>query len=163
MRKPQLLRSCAALGLALGLPLVLGCGASKGTVSGKVTIKGEPLTWGTIYFVGKDPQSAEVRNGVYKMENIPTGDYKIKVESRAKPKSLPTDVKIGSMPAMPNMGGDKGPGAPPMLQSETQQKTPPPEGPDMRVNSRYLDPDKSGLKCRVEGGNQPGVDFDLEP
>jgi hypothetical protein len=75
------LAACLLLGLLLG---GVGCGGrAKGTVSGKITVNGKPLSRGLITFLSqvgtKDPHNAAIINGEYKTDPIPVGPAKILV------------------------------------------------------------------------------------
>src|SRR5262249_15041092 len=85
-RNARALRPLSCL-LAL---ILAGCGASTGTVTGKVTLKGgKPVTGGTVTFIGTDqkvvtsPIDAE---GTYTIPKVPVGEVKIGV---APPPTLP--------------------------------------------------------------------------
>jgi hypothetical protein len=62
---------CAHLFLLIALPLVSACGPSTGTVSGAVTIDGEPLSGGVISYVpaegGGAPTTAHIEAGKYEL------------------------------------------------------------------------------------------------
>jgi hypothetical protein len=126
--------------LALG---VGGCGASKGTVSGKVYYQDAPLKGGTVTFVGSDKQSylAEIQeDGSYSVENLPLGEAGITVETETlKPPNLyvlqnraPADVAEEDKP--------------PDFAARAKRFVP--------IPGRYADPDQSGLRYTVQGGKQ---------
>jgi hypothetical protein len=129
-----------ALVLSLGLA---GCGASKGTVSGKVYYKDDPLKGGTVMFIRPDKQSylAEIReDGSYAIEKLPPGEVSIVVETASlKP---PNPYVLKNKPS-----ADAGEGYKPTdFAARAKRFVPIPE--------RYFDPDKSGLKYAVKGGKQ---------
>jgi hypothetical protein len=72
---------------ALGLLLVVsaGCfGPSRGTVSGQVTYKKKPVTWGTVSVIASDniQYPGEITpEGTYSIPNVPGGPVKILVTS----------------------------------------------------------------------------------
>lgn len=66
--------------LLLWFLLVSGCGPSNGTVSGKVTFRGELVSDGTILvFAGGNVFEGEIQNGVYEISGVPPGEAKIAV------------------------------------------------------------------------------------
>src|SRR6516165_7184488 len=66
--------------------LAAGCGKPKGSVSGKVTYQGKPLTAGMVTF---SPEKGAAVNspidgeGNYRVENVPVGTAKISVRSES--------------------------------------------------------------------------------
>ena len=93
-RKPLLFRGGLMIALLSGVLLVAGCGGSTGNVSGKVTYKGAALKGGTIGFVdssGRVMGAALEGDGTYKIKNLPTGEYKVTVETASvrPPENLP--------------------------------------------------------------------------
>ena len=106
-----------ALGLMLlALPLAVGCGGKggsgdKGTISGKVTVKGVAPAAGTVIKYigadGKDSSSAIDSDGNYSVSDVAPGEAKITVSG----------VPGGSGPTvkgdMPGVGGAKGATVPP--------------------------------------------------
>lgn len=100
---------CFLLGGAACLA-VIGCGAGKGDVTGKVTFKGEPLKGGYVSFVseGGGPSFTGTINddGTYLVPNVQAGKYKVCVDTE----SLKSSSGQGG-PGMPP--GAKGPGGPP--------------------------------------------------
>jgi hypothetical protein len=129
-----------ALVLSLG---VAGCGASKGTISGKVFYKDNPLKGGKVTFVGADKQSylAEIEeDGSYSVENLPVGEASIVVETASLKPPNPYVLK-NKQPA------DAGEGyKPPDFAARAKRFVP--------IPARYSDPDQSGLKHPVKGGKQ---------
>jgi hypothetical protein len=145
-------RACFLLCLLPG-----GC-ASKGTVSGKITYQGQPLPSGTVLFVPENGPavSGVISNGRYEVRGVVRGTARIGVQ-------VPENV------------ASAGPGFPPEFRREIPQGMGPPKdaalppGVDpsvfdpaaQRSNLKtvwipedYRDPEKSGLKCTVEGGAQ---------
>ena len=84
-------RTCLATGIAASLlALTAGCGKpSTGEVSGKVTFRGEPVSSGTIAFIGADGRvtSAMIEGGSYQLAKVPLGPARITVF--AAPASMP--------------------------------------------------------------------------
>jgi len=136
MRNAKALRTLFCL-LAIALA---GCGASTGSVTGKVTLNGEVVNGGTVTFIGSDqkvvtaPISAE---GEYTIPKLPPGAAKIGVMP------LPTMPKGKGMDMMDpsKMGGG----------AEKPSEPPPKPRP---IPKRYQDPEKSGLTYTVTKGSQ---------
>ena len=141
LRNAKALRTLSCL-LAMTLA---GCGASTGSVTGKVTLNGETVTGGTVTFIGSDqkvvtaPISAE---GEYTIPKISQGTAKIGVAP------LPTMPKGMDMMDPSKMGG----GA---------EKPSAPSPKPMPIPKRYQDPEKSGLTYTVTKGSQE-YDIKLE-
>jgi hypothetical protein len=116
--------SCVAafrwLGLALfiaGLSFASGCGEGgpANSVSGKVTMNGEPVM-GIIHFVGsgKEATGSVGLTGEYFVADPPLGEVSILIKSNAPPNpttTTPPPNATGAMPGMPS--GVKGPATPP--------------------------------------------------
>src|SRR5690242_8111846 len=69
---------------AVGLLAVAGCGAGRGTVSGKVTYKGKPVVTGTVSVIGSDgiQYAAQITpQGTYSVPDVPAGPAKFTVSS----------------------------------------------------------------------------------
>lgn len=84
-------KCCALL---LGLFLVVGCSGAESTVFGTVTLDGEPLDHGKVLYqpvsgtefaVGSIDSSGEYAVQVDKTGGLPSGTYRVKVDSRAEP------------------------------------------------------------------------------
>ena len=99
---------CLMAGLAVALA---GCGGadykSRGTVTGKVSVKGKNLTVGSVMFINKDGVTGTASidpNGNYSLSDAPVGECQVTV---SVPK-LPTDPNVkgrltgkGKGPKMP--------------------------------------------------------------
>jgi len=84
-------RSLLVLAVAFASLLVLSSGpalAADGKVSGKITIQGQPLAAGRIFFHLENGQfvGSKVKDGKYTVDRIPTGAKKISVEGAGVPK-----------------------------------------------------------------------------
>jgi hypothetical protein len=161
-------RLCVALlVLPLGL-LVAGCGSSHGTVSGKVSFRGQPLRGGTVSII---PQAGgaltgEIKqDGTYTIAKVPTGPAKVAVETASvRPsamgggqargpagyyakmaKEAPSGTPSGADPTQFIPGGQK--------PSDPKKYVPIPE--------QFGDVEKSGVTLTVTGGKQP-FDIDLK-
>jgi len=134
----------AAVGLA-ALTLA-GCASGKGTVTGQVKYKGQPLPWGEITFVceggDKPVLHAPVRDGNYTVSGIPAGPARVTVTTTPPP----APIKLP-------------PGVKPIQASEGANTDATPAGKYVPLPPRYSRPDQSGLQVTVNGGRQ---DHDVE-
>ena len=91
------LMSCMML-----LSITSGCdsGPTTGDISGKVTIDGEPLPYGTIAFLAEDGASGSgtIENGRYQATEVPVGDYKVVVQSMQVPPMMSAPGETSSAP-----------------------------------------------------------------
>jgi hypothetical protein len=115
------------------LVFLSGCGGT-GTVTGKVTLDGEPLPGGIVLFhhvAGPESESAPPPNGristdgTFVAANVPTGKTLV---------TIMTAPKMGSV-AHPDAGLE-------------------PWGPYVPIPAKYKDPDKSGFTIEVKLGKQ---------
>lgn len=138
-------RVSALLLVLLLLPLATGCGGgqAKGTVSGKVTYQGKPLTSGIVTFVPETgaPQYADIQSdGTYRMTSAPAGL-----------------VKIGVSPKQA-AGMSSGMARPPKDYRKLKPAMPKSENLPAK---KYTDPNKSNLTYTVTKGTQQH-DIDLK-
>jgi hypothetical protein len=139
----------ARLGLGLVLMLgALGC-SSSGTVSGKVSHKGQTLGGGTIAFFspGKSSVVSQISpDGSYTIAKIPTGPVKISVETgSAKPAAAPKGM--APPPGAANL-------PPEAANSPVYGGQKPSGGKYVPIPENYGDPDKSNLTYTVQSGSQ---------
>ena len=112
----------------------IGCGQGNptGSISGKVTHNGEPLTTGVVMFLDSDAgigASAELdADGVYEVLSLPTGQYQVAIQ--APPAPSPEEVASGA-------------------QLEK-----------LEIPDKYLDPQTSGLTATITEGEN-SADFTL--
>jgi len=102
--------------MSLALVLFAGCSKSKGTITGKVTLKdGTPVPVGNITFWGADNRPAGgsqlKSDGTYNIADAPVGDVKVTIETpppRMGPVNMPKPPEGMSMPKemLPKEGGD---------------------------------------------------------
>jgi hypothetical protein len=110
----------------------VGCGRKTGTVTGTVTIDGEPLKGGNVTFARNDGQTTMSgtinEDGSYKVENVPVGTVKVCVETKSMNPALASGGvnRPGARP-----GGGMG-GPPPGVAHENK----PPEG--AKVSEHYV-------------------------
>jgi hypothetical protein len=149
------------------LPLLAGCGAGKGKVSGLVRFNGAPLPGGMVTFQPANPKFNAVtalidENGHYEA-TLPVGEVQISVDNRDLE---PRSKSAGGLP----------PGLPASAQKQLGQakpaKTPPPadnsnnsaqvkqSGKYVRIPQRYYQIETSKLQFTVEPGDHPH-DIDL--
>jgi len=67
------------------------------SLTGTITVAGEPLKAGRIYYYGAEGQfrGAFVVDGQYQIENIPVGDYQVTIEGENVPplySNMPTKI-----------------------------------------------------------------------
>ena len=67
--------------LAIALFLFPGCSKQVSKVSGRVTVKGEPIVAGRIVFIAEDGRldSAQILDGAYLVSRAPIGNVKITI------------------------------------------------------------------------------------
>lgn len=97
-------RFAVAMGFALLVFGSSGCGSGQGDVSGKVTLDGKPLKWGTVLIEGPDGSAKQGNidsNGEYAIRGISAGDAKVAVNS-PDPKSV-TSPKGGKATSFPDV------------------------------------------------------------
>lgn len=156
------------LGLLL-LPLLVGCGASKVRVSGRVLYKGNPLPGGIVSFRPADPKQNPVSAELDEQGNyeaiLPPGEVQVAVDNRQL-QPLPSDGPAGLPPGLPAEVGnvlsknqDKTQAAPPPAKN-------PPAPPNRRgkyvaIPGKYYRVDKSGLTFTVDPAN-PKHDIELK-
>jgi hypothetical protein len=142
---------------------ILACSPPTGSVSGKVTYKGQPLKGGYVAFInssGGQTFSAPIQeDGSYQIPKITGGSYKVTVETESlKPQ--------GETKGVPFKGVSKeGPPKdilPPKLNlpgnpADYGYKMATPGGQADRyvpIPRKYADPEQSGLKFDFRGGSQ---------
>jgi hypothetical protein len=144
--------TCLPGGVLLSALWAAGCGGT-GTVSGKVSYKGEILGGGTVLFVspGKKTERAPIGpDGSYMIANIPTGTVKIAVETKSAQPPDAAALKRGRPPIPPDAN------LPPEAENSMYKSAPGSKGGKyVPIPDDYGDPDKSGLTLEVTGGNQP--------
>ncbi len=130
------------LALGLLLPALSGCGAKSGTISGKVTYKGNPVGGGTVTFLDSKQRAASSpigADGSYSIEKVAPGPVKIGVMPPPAPTKLPRGMTMDPS-KMGASGAEKSPG--------------PAVGPPVKIPKEYNDPEKSGLTFTVQTGQQ---------
>jgi hypothetical protein len=176
---PRLMTLRSARPALAGLVLLaaFGCGGShgKGTVSGTVTLDGQPLPAGKIAFVPAQGAgvSADIKeDGTYTATDVPAGEIKVIVETASLKPIVDQAKGAGAKggPAKYASGSSGGPGAtttPDANMSpeakaffEKQQKTVA-EGRERAkelaaryraIPTKYADPGTSGLSLTVKSG-----------
>lgn len=134
---------CLALGLFL---LAAGCGKSHGTISGKVTYKGQPLKGGQVTFIsdqgGGGQANISEEDGSYTMEKVPIGPGTFAVQP----------PMMGPPPMMPGSAAPaKGMELPSDLDPSVFHRG---GGRSLSLPDKYTDPQTSGLQFTVTGGAQ---------
>jgi hypothetical protein len=148
----------AALLLPLCLALVAGCtGGGKGTVSGSVKYKGQPVTGGTMHLTPSGGGTAVVitikPDGTFVSTDIPKGNYKVAIETESLNPKNPNHTKQPGY-NMPQ-GAKPPPGAPepPKFDMGDQPKY-------VQIPPKYATANSSGLTWDITGGKQT-KEFDL--
>ncbi len=137
----------------------VGCGSKTATVSGKVTLNGEPLKGGNVTFARSDGQptvsSPIGEDGSYKAENVPVGTANVCVETKSLNPAL----------TLPKMAGNKPAG--PLVNKPSDPNVKLPEGynPDksgtgskvhlyVAIPDKYADPKTTDITYEVKSGKQ---------
>jgi hypothetical protein len=134
------------------LALATGC-ASKSTITGKVTYQDKPLTGGVVLFVsesGKGTGRSEIgTDGSYTIENMPTGQAKIAVDTTSAQGTQPPGANAPKG-MMPPPGTD--------VPSASAKSGVYGSGNSARgaavIPDQYKNADTSGLTYTVKGGSQ---------
>jgi hypothetical protein len=135
--------------LFLTLPALSGCGGGTGTVSGKVTSRGQPVTAGTVVFDGGDGRLSTANitpQGTYTAPRVPLGLVKVAVlrpEERGPP-----PMRSSALP-----GGGKLPPHPSTKSGSTPSVSSSGPAPAVAAD-KYRSPQTSGLALAVERGKQ---------
>ena len=177
-KKTTFLHGLAAMALTACLLASTGCGPSKGTLKGKVTLDGVALKGGQVNFFNKTAggrgATVEINeDGTYSIPLIFGGDYTISVDTEyLKPKSGPNmGPNSGSMPkgmGMPKGAGMSPPGSKVNIPKDIEKdyaKHDVPQGYVManpndnlkkyvKLPSKYADDKQSGLTYTHAGGDQ---------
>jgi hypothetical protein len=160
------LLALAALPLALALA---GCGKGKGTVSGKVTLDGDPLPAGRILFVGdKGEASADIKDGQYTANNVPTGNVKVAVDTAV----IRREAQQLLAAAKNQRTGEAPEGMPAEAKAKFEQEKKAAEERGKRGNElmekyrdipeKYTKPDSSGFTVQVKKGETTTFEVPLK-
>jgi len=142
--------------LPCGLMLA-GCGGgSSGTVSGKVSYKGQPLKGGTVAIIPKAGgvvSSPIQEDGSYSISKVPPGSARITVETKTL-RPTPKGAVKGPYAKMPKDAVPEGLNVPGVTGQGDPKRY-------VAIPDQYSDPEKSGLSMDVQRGAQPH-DIDLK-
>jgi hypothetical protein len=132
------------------LVLAAGC-SSSGTITGKITYQGRPVTGGTVLFAsadGKGNVSSQIgADGSYTINKMPAGLAKIAVETKS---AQPTQSRFG-------VGPPKGMQPPPGTVPEGAKSVYDSGSATAKAEllpDTYGNPESSGLTFEVKGGAQ---------
>jgi hypothetical protein len=128
-----------------------GC-SSKGTISGKITYQGKPVTAGTVTFVpekGGGAFTASIQEGEYKVEHVPPGPAKIAVSTPSSSSAKRYIEKMQPPPEMLKKGAPDRPAGEPVKPSAQ---------PTVPIPPKFQNPETSGLTYTVKSGQQ---NFDI--
>jgi hypothetical protein len=158
LRRPWFARWLVLL-TSLGFLSFAGCEPGRGDISGEITYKGEPVSFGRISFVGQGAQQgvpySYIIRGKYAIKGCPAGPVKVSIESFPPPD--PETLKSKKA---------KGPAA----DMARHLREPPPEilelasGPKLKhvpIPKEYANSESSGLTYEVSVGVQT-KDFPLD-
>jgi hypothetical protein len=152
----QPVRDGAVLLLLLG---VAGCGGT-GTVTGKISYKGQALGGGVVVFTvpGKGSVSSEIgEDGSYTIHKCPTGTAKVTVETKSAQGTAITDPRAPRSAGMKPPAGAVPEGADASFYQGNQKK-----GKYVPIPDKYNDPAQAGLTYPVHSGSQE-INIDLPP
>lgn len=152
--------------LFLALPLLVvvvsGCtdSASPGSVSGKITYKGEVVSSGSLTFHTEKGGifTYPLKDGTYSGSDLPTGEYVVTVESESANPN-PSRPKR----AEPGAAGKGDPSADYQKKMQEMGKAPSGPanpGPYVKIPAKYAEKKTSPLKVNVTKGKNSN-DFDL--
>lgn len=170
MKVHALSRPWSWVALAVVLVPLAACGPRSGSLSGKVTYKGEPLKGGTITFQGPYTFSTDIRlDGSYEIPKMYSGTYKISIETESVKGSggstpfafkAPPGMKLPSKDQLPKEATapptEKLPVNPEAF-GYSQPKANPDYDPKKRyvaIPKKYADVNESGLTYDFPGGTQ---------
>jgi hypothetical protein len=138
---PAARRAAAAVALLALVPT--GCGSSPGSVTGTVTLNGNPVGSVSVSFVAGDGtirSGFTAADGTYRVEEVPTGPVQVTVQgTEVVTETVQQDLK--------KRGGAPAP--------KKTTKSP--------VPARYGDSSTSGLSLTVKSGDNNKYDIPLMP
>jgi hypothetical protein len=139
----ELTRCLRAALLVLGLLLVAGCGKSTGTITGKVRLGEDLVTFGDVAFITEDSQVKRANiqpNGTYEVRDCPTG---------------PVTITVRTYPLPPTVQPPDATNAPSTKPTDTGARFVP-------ISERYAEQATSDLHYTVQPGAQT-YDIPLKP
>jgi hypothetical protein len=159
----------AAACLAFSIPALSGCsGGNAGTVSGKVTLNGQPLQGGRLKLYSSpsaDPYPISVGNdGTFSTVGVPPGEYKVTVESvtvanpMAGPGAAPPGMMTPEMEEMMRQGREK-------AKAEGKEYPMPGIGGGNAVTipQQYTNPNTTTFSWTVTKGKNEPKEFAMTP
>jgi hypothetical protein len=147
-------RTLIGCGLLSLLVLATGCSGS-GTITGKVSYRGRPLTGGTVVFAsteGQGSKTAQIQpDGTYTITRMRTGPVQIAVDTRSARPPDTMNPRVSNKPPK-NMQPPPGTTLPPDAPAGYGDQ--PKYGNAERLPPQYADPANSGLTYTVTAGAQ---------
>ncbi len=142
--------------VSIGLLTLMGCGSKRNqsaVVSGTITYKGQPVNGASLHLYptsggGVDPTIPVNQEGMFRISNIPPGEYKIVVEA----------TQGGRMPTLPK-------NADPAKAAEMKQKLEAMQGmgkPTIPFPTKYKSIRSTDLKCTINQGEQTPLNLELK-
>jgi hypothetical protein len=140
------------------LPL-LGCGPKRelgGSVSGKVTYKGQPVNGAVLRLYPADGEGTVVKvsvgqDGTFHGADLSPGEYKIVVEGS----QIPPDVM-----KMPEVAKGMDPAKAEEMKKKFQQSHQ--ESPTIAFPNKYKNPATTDLQCKITKGKQENLNLELK-
>jgi hypothetical protein len=120
--------------LVIALVAISGCGRL-GTITGKVTHQGQPVTYGIVIFYYADGTRNDARianDGTYTMINVKPGPVRIGVES----------PKPSMGPGKAGIGGERDPAK------------------WFPIDKKYANPDTSGKEATIKGSDTLNIELE---
>jgi hypothetical protein len=125
--------------IPLGLVLLAGCSAAKGSLTGTVTYQGKPVIYGTVMALCSDgiTRSANIDpDGSYRLDNLPPGEVNLAVVSPEPPEAAANERR----------GGRNAPAKAAPISAVDRSKW-------FKIPKEYSDPRLSGLTTAVSAGS----------
>jgi hypothetical protein len=139
---------------------MVGCGAGRGRVSGRVLYAGAPLPGGRVTFRPADPRQNSVSAELDEQGNyeavLPAGEVKVCIDNhQLEPHPSRAAGLPPGLPLTPEVQRTIGSVKPDQSQPKNGENVPrKPPGTYVKIPDKYRTVETSGLQFVVEGGNQ---------